>query len=54
MLSSKKLTNKETLRQMFICLRPRTPFPQYTVYVYTIYLITQGRGKGGGLNQREG
>jgi hypothetical protein len=39
-----------TLRQVFICLRPRTPQPPppplYTVYVFTVYLFTQGRGKG--------
>ncbi len=43
---------------MFICLRPRTPYPPpflYTVYVYAVYLFTQVRGGGGGeLNQREG
>ncbi len=34
----KKLTCKGTLRQVFICLRPRTPHqppPLHTVYVYT-------------------
>ncbi len=31
------------------------PTPQCTVYVYTVYLLTQGRGgEGGELNQREG
>jgi hypothetical protein len=25
----------------------------HTVYVYTVYLYTQGRGRGGELNQRE-
>jgi hypothetical protein len=48
MLSSKKLTNKETLRHMFICLRPRTPSPQYTVYVYMYnILIHTEKGEGG-------
>jgi hypothetical protein len=37
----------------FVCLRPRTPLLFYTMYVYTVYLFTQGRG-GGELNQREG
>jgi hypothetical protein len=54
-----KFTCKGTLRQVFICLRPRTPYPppKYcSVYVYTVYLFIQGRGLGGGgeLNQREG
>jgi hypothetical protein len=56
-----KLTFKGTLRQVFICLRPGTPYPHipplHTVYVmqYTVYLFTQERDEGGGeLNQREG
>ncbi len=49
----KKLTCKGALRQMFISLRPKTPYPPlHTVYVYTVYFFTQGRGRG--LNQREG
>jgi hypothetical protein len=62
MLSSKKLTFKETLRQVFICLMSRTlyPPPLHTVYEYTVFLFTQEWGDGGGgegefeLNQREG
>ncbi len=50
----KKFTCKETLRQVFICLRPRTPNPPlHTVYVYIEYLFTQGRGAGE-FNRREG
>ncbi len=47
----KKLTCKGTLRQVFIGLRPRTPYPPplplctlYTLYVHTLYLFTQGKG----------
>jgi hypothetical protein len=49
----KKFPCKGTLRQVFICLRPRTPYiytsiplPLHTVRVYSI-LFTQGRGKEG-------
>jgi hypothetical protein len=28
--------------------------PIHTVYVYIVYLFTQGRGRGEELNQREG
>ncbi len=31
---------------------PIPPLPN-TVFVYTVYLFTQGRGEGGELNQRE-
>jgi hypothetical protein len=59
----KKLTGKWTLRQVFICLSPRTPCPppSHTVYciVYTciqsVYFFKQGRGRGGReLDHREG
>ncbi len=45
----KKFICKGTLRQVFICLRLRTPPPQplRKVYVYTVYLFTQGRGPEG-------
>ncbi len=48
MSSSKKLTCKETLRQVFICLRPRTPTPLlYTLYMCIQDLFTQGRRERG-------
>ncbi len=50
MPSFKKLTCKGTLRQVFICLRLRTPYPPplHIVCMYTVNLFTQGRGRGGG------
>ncbi len=44
-----------TFRQLFICLRPRTPYlPALCIRVYSI-LIHTGKGRRGGeLNQREG
>jgi hypothetical protein len=42
----KKLTYKGTLRQVFICLRPRTTYPLHNVNVYTVFLFTQGWGGG--------
>ncbi len=50
----KTFTCKGTLRQVIICLRPPPllwpipPLTHCTVYVYTVYLFTQGRGEGGG------
>jgi hypothetical protein len=34
----------------------RTPYSplSHIVYIYTVYLFTQGRGEGGELNKREG
>jgi hypothetical protein len=48
----KKLACKRTLRQVFICLRPRTPYPRpllthCTLYGYSI-LIHTGKGGAGG------
>jgi hypothetical protein len=56
MSSSKRLICKEILRQVFICLRPRTPYPTLnTVYVYTVYvLIHTGDGGGGGVESERG
>ncbi len=46
-----------TLRQVFICLRPRTLYPppllKHCIFVYSI-LIHIGKGEGRELNQREG
>jgi len=41
MLSSKKLTFKDTLRQVFICLRPRTPYPPHTLHTVYVYALQQ-------------
>ncbi len=48
----KKLACKETLRQVFICLRPRTPSPPYThcIRVCSILIHTE---KGGGWRRAE-
>ncbi len=49
MSSSKKLTCKGTLRQVFTCLRPSTLPLAHCICVYsTVYLFTLGRGGGGG------
>jgi hypothetical protein len=53
----KKLTCKGTLRQVFICLRPSTPYPllPYTLYTCIQYIIhTEEWGEVEELNQREG
>jgi hypothetical protein len=51
----KKLMCKGPLRQVFICLRPRTPIPPlHTVYLYTLQYTYSHIGGGGELNQREG
>ncbi len=50
----KKFTCKETSRQVFICLRPRTPYSTPFIYCIrvSVYLFTQGRvGGGGGLGE---
>jgi hypothetical protein len=41
----KKLASKGTLPQVFICLRPRNPYPLTTYTVYSIFIHT---GKVGG------
>ncbi len=53
MSSSKKLTRKGTMRKVLICLKPRRPYPPlHSVYVYTVYIFTQGKG-GGESSTRE-
>ncbi len=47
MSSSKKVT--WTLRQVFICMSPRTRYPRYSILIH----IGKGRARGV-LNQREG
>jgi hypothetical protein len=55
----KKITCKGTLWQVFYPSEapspPMTPYfpPLHTVYVYTVYLFTRGRGEGGGELTRE-
>jgi hypothetical protein len=56
----KIFTCKGTLRQAFICLRPRTPYHPHLTHYIRVYTIQYNNiiihtGKGGGeLNQREG
>ncbi len=55
MSSSKKLTCKGTLKQVLICLRPRTTYPTLLLSVcIRVYSKLIHTGKGGELNQREG
>jgi hypothetical protein len=52
----KKFTCKGSLRQVFICLTPRTPYPPppYTRYTCIQYAYSHREGGGGELTQREG
>ncbi len=57
MSSSEKLPCKGTLRQVFICKRPRTPYPPLThwIRVFSIlYLFTQRRGGGESTTREKG
>jgi hypothetical protein len=57
MSSSKKLICKWILRQVFICLRPRTsypPTPLQSLYKCIQYTYSHREGGGGELNQRVG
>ncbi len=47
----KKLACKGTLRQVFICLRPRTPYT-HCIRVYSILIHTEKRGRGFGLERK--
>jgi hypothetical protein len=49
----KKLTCKGTLRQVFICLRPKTPYPSPLTH-YSVLIHTGKGGEGGEFDQREG
>ncbi len=49
MSSSKKMTWKVTLRQLFICLSP--PSPSHSVYATILIPVLIHTGKGGGLQQ---
>ncbi len=42
----KKLTCKETLRQVFICLRPRTPYTPPPLHTASILIHTRKMGRG--------
>ncbi len=51
----KKLTCKRTLRQVFICLWPRTQYtpPSYTLYTCIQYNYSHGEGEEGGRVEPE-
>jgi hypothetical protein len=56
--SKKKLTCKGTVRQVFICLRPRTPYPPplthcIRVYGYVLYTYLLREGGEGESETRE-
>jgi hypothetical protein len=54
MSSSKKINCKGTLRQVFIRLRPRTPYPPTPLHaVYVLYTYSHREGGGGGDLTRE-
>jgi hypothetical protein len=42
----KKLSCKGTMRQVFICLRPRTQYPPPLTHCICVNLFTKGRGGG--------
>jgi hypothetical protein len=50
----KQLTCKGTLRQVFIWLRPRTPYPRPLAHCKRVYSMLIHTGEGVELNPREG
>jgi hypothetical protein len=54
MSRSKTMNCKGTLRQVFICLSPRTPYPPPLTHCIRVYRIRIHTGNRGELNQREG
>jgi hypothetical protein len=53
-LSSSKIIGLAAGGYLYEAQNPIILPPLHTVYVYTVYLFTQGRGRGGEVNQREG
>jgi hypothetical protein len=55
MSSSKKIDFWRDFAAVVYLSEAQDPIPPlHTVYMYAVYLFTQGTGEGGELNQREG